>query len=218
MPATPASPPTQSEWIERLHPLLSQSLDTLSERITSHPSVQAWLQQATLDMAQELHQQQNLQAQAQAHQRLLDHLLEHFPALANAVDTMTHGWGRLDVHWRPMEPNYSRLYVDFDTRFDVDVCCPLDAVTHETVDTALHAVEEALPAGTPFPNRPNTATGLVVHHDTGAGVRYEDRVNEDGQRWRRVTLLAADRKPLKHLEPAEAAATLLRFFQSADAA
>jgi len=209
---------SKDEWIDRLHPLLTESLDDLSERLTSHPSIQAWLHDASFEAAQGLQGMADIQAQAQAHGRMMESLVERFPELVEAVTEMTHGCGSLDMHWRPLEPNYSRVYIGFNRSFDIDLCYPINTVAREAVDDAFEAVADALPAGTPFPNRPNTATGLVVHRGTGVGVRYSDRVTETDQRLRRVTLLATDREPLENAAPADAAAALLRYFEATSSA
>ncbi len=205
---------SKDEWVDRLHPLLTESLDDLSERLTSHPSIQAWLHDASFEAARGLQGMADIQAQARAHGHLMDDLVEHFPELVAAVTEMTHGCGSLDMHWRPLEPNYSRIYIAFDRSFNIDCCYPIDTVAREAVDDAFQAVANALPAGTPFPNRPNTATGLVVHQGIGVGVRYSDRVTETDQRLRRVTLLATDREPLEDAAPVDAAAALLRYFEA----
>ena len=210
----PLSSPSKDEWIERLRPLLTRSLDDLSERLTSHPSIQSWLHDASFDAAQSMKGMADMQAQAQAHGRMLDSLTAHFPALVEAVDAMTHECGSLDLHWRPLEPNYSRVYIAFNRSFDVDLCFPIALLSRDAVDDAFQAVEDALPTGTPFPKRPNTATGLIVHHGTGVGVRYSDRVTENDQRLRRVTLLATDRPPLENVPPSDAATALLNYLDA----
>lgn len=209
-----SAPPTKNEWIDRLRPLLPESLDDVSERITSHPSVQTWLHDATFDAAQGLGGMPTMQAEAHAYGEMLDGLEARFPALVEAVDEMTHGCGTLDLHWRPLEPNYSRIYIRFEHGFDVDLCYPLDSISRNALSKALHAVRDALPQGAPFPNRPNEATGLVVHHGTSAGMRYTDRIGDNGQRWRRITLLAPNREPLKGLEEDDALQALMQYFQA----
>jgi hypothetical protein len=205
---------SKDEWVDRLRPLLTESLDELSERLTSHPSIQSWLHEATFEAAQGLQGMADMQAQARAHGRMLDSLTHRFPALVNAVEAMTHGCGSLDIHWRPLEPNYSRVYIGFNRSFDVDLCYPIEDLSEAAIEKAFEAVENALPSSTPFPNRPNTATGLVVHDGTGVGVRYSDRVTENDRRLRRVTLLAPDREPLENAAPSDAAAALLRYLEA----
>jgi hypothetical protein len=211
----PSAPLTQDEWIDRLRPLLHTSLDEVSERITSHPSIQSWLHDASFEAAQGLGGMPSMQAEAQAYGRMLDGLKEHFPALVAAVDELTHNCGQLDLHWRPLEPNYSRIYIRFDRAFDIDLCYPLPSISREALAGALRAVRDALPRGAPFPNRPNTVTGLVVHTGTDVGVRYTDRIGDEGQRWRRVTLLAPPRDPLNGLDDEQAIEALMQYFQRA---
>lgn len=210
----PPASPTKDEWLDRLHPLLHTSLDEVSERITSHPSVQSWLHDASYEAAQGLGGMPNMQAEAQAYGQMLDGLEEHFPALVEAVDALTQGCGQLDLHWRPLEPNYSRIYLRFERAFEIDLCYPLASITREDLTSAVRAVREALPKSTPFPNRPNEVTGLVIHDGVDVGVRYTDRVGDDGQRWRRVTLLAEDREPLNDLTENDAVEALRRYFQT----
>lgn len=210
----PPASPTKEEWLDRLRPLLHTSLDEVSERITSHPSVQSWLHEASFEAAQGLGGMPNMQAEAQAYGQMLDGLAEHFPALVEAVDALTQGCGQLDVHWRPLEPNYSRIYIRFERTFDIDLCYPLTSITREALTRAVHAVREALPDSMPFPNRPNEATGLIIYDGVDVGVRYTDRVGDDGQRWRRVTLLAPNREPLKGLNEDDAIDALHQFFQA----
>jgi hypothetical protein len=58
-------------------------------------------------------------------------------------------------------------------------------------------------------------TGLVVHTGTDVGVRYTDRIGDEGQRWRRVTLLAPPRDPLNGLDDEQAIEALMQYFQRA---
>jgi len=141
---TVASPSTE-EWKDRLAPLLDQSLQDVSEKITSHPSIQTWLHEATFEAVQGLTGVPDLQAQAQAHRRLLDQLEEHFAPLVDAVHDLTDGCGHLDVHWRPLEPNYSRVYVDFACTFTVDVFHRLDALMLDEATEKCTAQGPALP-------------------------------------------------------------------------
>jgi len=209
----PDSPLSKDDWCARLKPLLHESLDEVSERITSHPSIQSWIHTATFEAAQDMGGMPGMQAEARAYGRMIDELNATFPALIDAVDELTHGCGQLDLHWRPLEPNYSRIYIQFAPSFDVDLCYPLDAVTRENVADAVESVRNALPQGAPFPNRPNRVTGLVVHEGSWAAVRYIERVAESGQRRRRVTLVAPDREPLEGLERQQAIDALYRYFQ-----
>lgn len=210
-----AGSPSREEWKDRLAPLLGESLQDVSEQITSHPRIQSWLQEASFEAARGLAGMPDMQARAQAYGYMLDQLKEHFAPLVRAVHDLTDGCGHLDLHWRPLEPNYSRIYVTFDHNFDVDVFYRLDALTSDDAAQALRTVKNALPKGTPFPNRPNEATGLVSHEGTCAGVRYKDWIDENGKRWRSVALLPNDRDPVKNLREEETAAALLKLFQTA---
>lgn len=210
----PASP-SPSAWKDRIGPLLTTSLRDTSERITSHPSVQAWLHEASFAAAQTMAGTTGIQAQARAYRHMIDQLEEHFAPLAEAVRELTDGCGRLDLHWRPLEPNYSRIYIDFGRDFDVDVFCRLTALTPDEAERALQTVRAALPRGAPFPKRPNTATGLVSYDGSCIGLRFVDRLDEHGGRQRRVILLPYDREPAENLRENEAVRMLIGLFDKA---
>lgn len=200
---------SQDEWTDRLAPLLDTSLREVSERITSHPSIQSWLHEASYEVAQEFGGMADMQAETQAYGAMIDRLEQRFPALVDAVHALTDGCGRLDLHWRPLDPNYSRVYIDFGRTFNVDVFYRLAALSPREAGRALQTVKTALPKGTPFPNRPNTATGIAGHNGTCVGIRYHDQVDEHGTRWHRVTLLPKSQEPIKNLREEEAAQPLL---------
>lgn len=211
----PTPPPSQDEWKQRIGPLLSTSLREASERITSHPSVQSWLHEASFEVTHAMRGGSDMQGQAQAHGRMLDALEARFAPLVAAVQALTEGCGRLDLHWRPLEPNYSRIYIDFGRGYTVDVFYRLDALTPDEAHQALHVVKTALPRGEPFPNRPNTATGLAGHAGTCIGIRYSDQLDEQGARRQRITLLPPDGEPVKHRAEERAARALLDLFERA---
>lgn len=200
MPSSDA-PPSTAEWKQRLRPLFAKSMRDVHERITSEPHVQRWLQRASFEVTENLMAENPFQAEAKAHARLLDHLVDTFPALVEAVDALTDGCGTLDVRWRPLNPNYSRIEVDFGRNHAIDVfyrCPTLDAAD---IRTALRHVREALPEGAPFPNRPQTATGLVAHDGRAVGVRWIRRVDDDGTNWLTGTLLHRDGTATENLRP-----------------
>lgn len=209
-----AAPPSQNEWKDRIAPLLDTSLREVSERITSHPSIQSWLHEASFDAAQGFGGMSDMQAQAHAYGQMVDRLTQRFPALVDAVHDLTAGCGHLDLHWRPLEPNYSRIYINFGRNFSVDVFYRLDTLAPDEAQQALQTVKAALPRGTPFPNRPNTVTGIAGHDGTCVGIRFSDQVDEHGTRWLSVTLLPKHREPVKNLREDEAAQPLIDLFEA----
>jgi len=55
----------------------------------------------------------------------------------------------------------------------------------------------------------------VSHAGTCIGVRYKDRIGENDQRWRSVTLLPKHQEPVKNLREEEAPEALVNFFRAA---
>jgi hypothetical protein len=203
-------PQSKDDWKARIAPHLSTSLQTVSDRITQTEAVQSWLQSATMKAAEGLGQQSGVQGEMMGYMRMMDDLEASLPALSAAVDELTEGCGTVDLHWRPLQPNFSRLYVDFGRDFTVKVFVRLDECTPEAAREILSTVGEALPRGDPFPNRPNTVTGLAAREGVGVGVRAKEVLRDDGSRGRSITLLPEDQSPLENLSTADAARRLVR--------
>lgn len=137
------------------------------------------------------------------------------PNLVEAVNELTQGFGSLDLHWRPLRSNYSRLYIDFDREYTVHVFLQLSDCRRESAHETLDRVAEALPRGDPFPNRPSTVTGLVVHEGRGVGVRFKHHLRDEGSgTYYSVTLLPTGTSTIENLDVPEAARRLLRLLCS----
>jgi len=197
--------PTKEEWKARIEPHLSTSLQTVSEQITQTETVQTWLQEASMSAAEGLGQMPGMQGEMMGYMRMMDELDEALPELLAAVDELTDGCGDVDLHWRPLQPNFSRLYVSFDREYTVKLFVRLDACTDEAAHAALDTIAEALPKGEPFPNRPNTITGLVARDGRSIGVRVSEHLREEGSgTTRSVTLLPDEEQPKEGLSLSEA--------------
>lgn len=205
-----SNPATKADWKDRIEPLLSSSLQDVSDRITRSPSVQSWLQRASMEAAEGLVDTPGMQGEMMGYMRMMDDLEASLPALVAAVEELTDGCGTIDLNWRPLNPNFSRLYIDFDRDFTVKVFTRLADCSAEAVGSALNTVANALPGGDPFPNRPNTITGLVARNGSGLGVRVKEHLGEEGRRYRSVTLLPAGRDPMEGLEPPVAVRQVLQ--------
>lgn len=221
MPSSSA-PSTTDDWKKRIAPHLSTSLQTASDRITRSAPVQRWLQEASMEAAEGLGQMSGVQGEMMGYMRMMENLEAALPALVEAVDELTEGCGQLELNWRPLNPNFSRLYIDFDRDFTVKVFCRLSDCTREAVRDVMATIAEALPAGEPFPNRPNTVTGFVARDGRGIGVRIKDHQGPERGRHRTVTLLPESQEPIESLAPAKAVQALHQLLcssgSSADAA
>jgi hypothetical protein len=185
--------PTKEQWKDRLEPAFADSMEAVGERITNASAVQTWLHEASFEAAQGAAAMQGMQAEAEGYMHMMSDLEDTFPELVAAVEELTDGCGRLNVHWRPLTPNFSRVYVDFDTDYTVNVFCRVDERSPEAVRNALARIAEALPEGEPFPNRPNEATGLIACDGGSVGARiYEHAATEERGRRRTVAVLPVD--------------------------
>lgn len=196
---------TKEEWKARIEPHLSTSLQTVSEQITQTETVQTWLQEASMTAAEGLGQMQGMQGEMMGYMRMMDELEAALPTLIDAVNEVTEGCGDVDLHWRPLQPNFSRLYISFDRDYTVKLFVRLDACTDEAIHAVLNTIVDALPKGQPFPNRPNTITGLVARNGQSIGVRVKEHLREGGTgTTRSVTLLPNDQQPQEDLSRADA--------------
>lgn len=200
---------SKDDWKERLAPAFSTSLQAVSERITQSPVVQSWLQEASMEAAEGLEDRSGMQGEMRGYMRIMDALEDQLPTLLAAVNEFTEGLGRVDLHWRPLQPNFSRLYVDFDRDYTVNLFVRLAECTPEGTQKTLDTVASALPEGEPFPNRPNTVTGLVARANTGVGVQVKEFHREDRSVSRSLTLLPPNQTPVENLSTAEATRSLL---------
>jgi hypothetical protein len=156
-----------------------------------------------------------VQGEMMGYMRMMDDLEDSLPNLLEAVAELTDGCGTVDLHWRPLQPNFSRLYVDFDRDFTAKLFVRLDDCDRATTREALHTVAAALPKGEPFPNRPNTVTGVVARDGVSVGVRVSEHLREDGSTAHSVTLLPEEQSPHENLAAGEAARALLQLLCSA---
>lgn len=207
---------SKDDWKARIEPHLSSSLQTVSEQITQTAPVQSWLQRASLEAADGLGQMSGMQGEMMGYMRMMEDLESALPELLSAIDELTEGCGTIDLHWRPLQPNFSRLYVDFDRDYTVKLFVRLEECTIEATRQTITTVTDALPQGEPFPNRPNRVTGLVARDEHGVGVRLKEHLGQDRSTYQTVTLLPPDQSPVESLAPAEAAQQLLQFLCSVD--
>ena len=211
------SPYSKEDWKARIEPHLSTSLRAVSDDITRTNVVQEWLHDASMEAAEGLGQVSGMQGNMQGYMRMMNALEDRFPELLAAVEDLTGGCGHVDLHWRPTNPNFSRVEVAFDRDFSVDLFVRLEALTTEAARSMIDTVAETLPDGSPFPNRPNTATGLVGYDGLCLGVRVREHLADDGQgRYRTVTLLPEDEDDVNLRSLQDAARRLCQVLASAD--
>ncbi len=184
-------------------------LRAVSEAITSHADVQDWLRTAAFEAAMRLEGEADVQATSMAYATLLDDLEHRFPVLLEAVSKLTGGCARLALDWRPLYPQYSRLYLDFGVDFSVDRFYLLNDFSG--CSFAITAVSRGLPPGFPFPNRPNEANGIIAHGGRCVGLRIREH-NIGGGRRRTIAFLPMGYQPLENLSETEAAEALRQFF------
>ncbi|PEN15237.1 hypothetical protein CRI94_02865 [Longibacter salinarum] len=172
---------TVSDWKDRIRPHLNASMQDVSDAITNAAPIQSWLHKASFEAAEGLAQMHAMQAEAMGHMRMLNDLEDSFPALCEAVDELTHGFGSLDIHWRPLTPNFSRIRITFDRDYSVGSFLTLEEPRPQAAQSLLETLRSTLPKGDPFPNRPHKVTGLVVYEEVPLGVRLHDRLADEGR-------------------------------------
>lgn len=212
-----ASPRSKEDWKARIEPHLLTSLRTASDQITRTDVVQEWFHDASMEAAEGLGDVSGMQAEMQGYMRMMNALEDRFPKLLEAVDELTEGCGQVDLHWRPTNPNFSRLYIKFDRDFEVDLFKQIAEPTPDASRAAVQTIADALPKGSPFPNRPNTVTGLVAYNETCVGVRVNEYLGEDRQRQHRdASLLPDARDDIENLSLDDAATHLFQLLAPAD--
>jgi len=200
-------------WNDRIRPHLSRSMQDVSDAITNAAPVQSWIHEASFKAVEGMGQMHAMQAEAMGHMRMLDDLHETFPELVEAVDALTSGYGRLDIHWRPLTPNFSRVKVSFDRNYDVRAFFHSDEHTVSDMQRVLDTLRDTLPKGDPFPNRPHETTALLVCHDVPLGVRLKEHLADD-TRTLSVTLLPENAKPAEGIPWTAAPKAMSDFFGS----
>lgn len=198
------------EWTDRITPHLAHSLERVSEEITQSKPVQAWLRRASAEAAEGLMESTRLNGQMRGYLQVIDDLQDALPSLVTAIEEVTDGCGRLDLDWRPMNPTYSRLFVNFDCDFAVHSFHCLSPCTADEARAILRDVGDQLPEGRPFPNRPNVVTGYVGREGVGLGVRVKEHAETDSSgQYRTVALLPPGADPVDNLSFDEARRRLL---------
>lgn len=206
-----SSPQSKRDWKSLIEPYLSVSLREASDAITRTKPVQTWLQRAATEAAQGLGNVSGVQGQLEGYSQMMNALEDDLPELLDAVSELTEGCATLNLHWRPTNPNFSRLYIDFEQDISVSVYVELSNPSPEQARKAIETVADALPEGAPFPNRPNTVTGMVGLDDVCVGVRVSERLGDDNEStYRFVTLLPSNRNDIENLTPDSAPDPLLR--------
>lgn len=202
---------TTDEWKARIEPHLASSLQAVNDAIMETEAVQSWLHRASTEAAEGLGQRSGMQDEMQGYMNMMADLEDSLPTLVTAVEESTDGCGQVDLDWRPLQPNLSRLYVSFDRDFTVEVFFPLSDCSQDAAQAALTTVADALPEGSPFPNRPNTVTGLVTHDGRDLGIRVNEHLRGEGSgTTRSVTLLPRNQSPWERLGWTEAVRGVLR--------
>jgi len=195
---------TKEEWKARIEPHLSHSLSTVADRITQAQPVQSWLRQASTQAAETLHDKGGLQGQMKEYSAMKATLDDTLPALVAALDELTYGWGHLEVDLRPFNPSLSRLFVDTEGEFSVQLFYPLSNCSPRAVNEVFDTVSNGLPDDEPFPNRPNQVTGFVARAGAGLGVRLKDHLDHEGNRYRSIALLIPEGETVEGLSVDEA--------------
>ncbi|NBB85123.1 MAG: hypothetical protein GVY12_02735 [Bacteroidetes bacterium] len=175
-------------WIARLSTPLQTSLRQASDAMTNQPGVQDWLRTASLEAAVEVGQQGGMQTASGAYRYLRDELQAQCAPLLEAVDTLTHGCGFVDINWRPLAPQYSTLVVAFGTEEDVNVWAPLDPPTPAATGAAREALVRTLSKGLPFPKRPHVRYAMFTAPNVCLQVRATDRHAGPNRRTRAFAL------------------------------
>ncbi|MEM9666141.1 MAG: hypothetical protein AAF970_14480 [Bacteroidota bacterium] len=178
------------DWTERLTDALTTSVEHAQAILTNDPEVQDWLRPAALEAAMHLQGGHDPIAAAQAYGDLLDGLHRTLPHLIEAVAAVTGGHGRLDVDWRPMTPEYSRLNLTFRLGVKPDLLVRLKEIEEGAIEALLTSLVAHLPPGDPFPGRPHRvravllagghAIGLELQASSG-GDRSQDRYSLKAQ-------------------------------------
>lgn len=208
---------TKEDWKALLGPLLSTSIQAVNERLMQTDEIQKWLRSASTEAAEGMNRQPDMRGEMRGYTQLKTAFEKRFPELLAAVDELTEGCGTIDVDWTPMNPALSSVEVRFDRDLTIDLFTQLDVPTPEAARSVLDTVVAALPEGTPFPNRPNSVTGLVAYNASCMGVRVREHLGDDrhGQ-YRTVTLLPHDRDAVKQVSVENAPSHLLQELAPAD--
>lgn len=195
-------------WLDRLRPAFRESMDRVTEAITNEPGIQDWLRTASLEAAMGLEMQADMQAAAMAYGEMLTDLEQRFPDLKEAVHILTDGCGELALHWRPLSPQFSTVYVDFTLPFRPRLFILAETAAPEQATHAMQRLAEALPKGTPFIGHPNEVTGAVGRDGRVIGVRLQEAQTREGQLVRSVSLYPRGGEPVANLTEAQAEAAL----------
>lgn len=210
-----SSSPTKAEWVDRLRPAFDDSMEAVSERITSAASIQRWLHNASFEAAADVGSFDGAQAEAMGYMYMIDDLDAQFPELKAAVQELTDGCGSLDLSWRPLTPNFSRVYVDLGGDYDAKVFARIDAPTRSAVESALTRVARALPSGDPYPNRPHEVTGVVSCAGRCLGVRVRQHLADDGpSTYPTISLLPPGASATDPMRPGDAVLWILDFMDA----
>lgn len=188
-------------------------MQDVSDAITNAAPVQSWMHEASFRAVEGMGQMHAMQAEAMGHMRMLDDLHDTFPHLVEAVKSLTGGYGKLDIHWRPLTPNFSRVKVSFDRSYDVRAFFQTQEHTTAEMQRILEALRDTLPKGDPFPNRPHETTALLVCHDVPLGVRIKEHLADDSRRLS-VTLIPENAKPADGIPWSDAPRAMCDFFGS----
>lgn len=166
---------TTEDWFSVLAREPVTDLGLLKDRLTNHPEIQAWLPSASIRSVEGLEDMDEASMSAYAFGNLMADLEAAFPELVQAVRRLTGGCGKLTIHWRPSDPQYSTLGLEFGTAHDVHL---LRNVSNErgierAIVEFLNVLADKVPPGMPARGRPDRATGLVVRKDHCVYVEFK---------------------------------------------
>lgn len=198
------------EWKKLLKESLSESVPTAEEKITSHPSVYEWLQEAGYEASVGT-QGVSDRTGMDAYHQLSNEFEERFSALLEAVDTITHGCGQVALDWQPGDPRRTRVQIDFGQEFPVHVYRHFDSISEAAVDRFLTGLADQLPKGAPYPKKPHRVGAVFSHPGMCGAIRLTEVVTDNDRRRHYVTIYRGGEEYRKDIPFEEAAQHVVAF-------
>ncbi len=202
---------SQPNWTRIIGRALAKSVPAAEKRITSHPEVQAWLQDASYEAAAGLMGAAGRSGMDAYHQ-LSNDFEREFGSLRVAVDELTCGCGQAVVSWEPGDPQQTTIRIDFRQDFPVHVFESVDAAAEAPAAQFLERLSGFLPKGAPFPKKPHRVGGVLAASGDCVGVRLVEVISPKDEREKHVSLYTAataHEQPIPYDDAAKEIAELL---------
>lgn len=207
-----------ADWSQTVLLLLSRTVTEAETDMSSRPDVASWLHQRALEAAMAMGTEGDLAAGTREAAAFSAEARQRYPDLDTAIREATGSHARLGVLFDPLNPDHSRLRIEFGEGRHIDAIRLLDRLHADPIVHALRDATAVLPRTDPFPGHPHRLHLALVFADFFLPLIIERRLPRGGRVETRFTLKPTGHQPVSELNSDEATVAVLQYFRYAQSA